>query len=266
MTKTLGYSAQELPGVHTIDELFTCDQCDVAVDGEQIYIYHERKGLYSYYDKIKKLQQLNCLTTSTQCHINPAFAVIDHKPILIGGREKDTRGYSSYKYLNTLLSLIDLKQLKWEEVYPAMLTARSSATAVTTRDVLIVAGGETLQHGAINVIEIMDTVSKQWSTVLGLPFSTIKPQIIIFGNKVCFSGKCSTDRAISKRNAICMLDNLVNSSHLTFAEQCTFTWSNIKPVPFDNCTRASLSGRLLAFGGQERSYGKSENICIQQSQ
>ena len=243
--KNFKIQCQEL---HTIKELFTRDECDVAVDGEKIYIYNKIDGLYSYCAKSKKVQQIDKLTTST--NKNPAFAVIDHKPTLIGGRhvESDT---SLYKDSNTLLSLTDQIQLKWEEIYPTMPTARSSATAVTTRDILIVAGGEKRGDREINSIEIMDIVLKQWSTVCGLPFSAIKPQVIIYGERVFVSGMCRADRVVgdAKRNAICMLDNLVNSSNLTFTEQCEFTWNNIKPVPFNDCTCAGLSGRLLAFGG-----------------
>jgi hypothetical protein len=105
----------------------------------------------------------NKLPRSPYC--DSSLAIVNGQLTAIGGckerSNKDT-------YTNKLLSLPGYKR-----VFPAMPTKRRSATAVTSKEHLIVAGGSNVYGwagaGGLSTVEMMDTKNLVWSTVASLP-------------------------------------------------------------------------------------------------
>ena len=133
-----------------------------VVDGDMAYFMNWADGeVCSYNISSKKWSKL------PKCpYVYSSLAIIIGQLTAIGGCEmvfdKDT-------HTNKLLSLPGYK-----EVFPAMPTKRWDATAVTSKEYLIVAGGTVGLSSAdrLNTVEVMDNKSLVWSTVASLRILT----------------------------------------------------------------------------------------------
>ena len=89
---------------------------------------------------------------------------------------------------NKLLSIINKEDQKWVEHFPPMLTRRSHAAAVTTKQHLIVAGGENGSN-RLDKVEVMDVQTLVWSTAASLPHPYSNASATICGNQLPYSRK-----------------------------------------------------------------------------
>ena len=131
-------------------------------------------------------------TTLPKCEYSEfGLAVVNNKVTTIGGwRRKPT---------SVLLCLED-QGTKWRELLPLMPTARYRPAAVTTPTHLIVAGGRTkLIFTALSSVEILDTITLQWSSASSSPKALSYPHMSL----------CGEDLYLSKDNTIfsCSVEN-----------------------------------------------------------
>ena len=136
-----------------------------VVDGHMAYFLHEYCDTYSFDSCSKKWREL------PKCprHFS-SLAVINGQLTAIGG-------YSlSEYYTNKLLSL----QREWKEIFPPMPKKRCWVAAVTTKEHLIVTGGD--KRGSRTTVEVMDTRSLVWSTVASLPHPYHRTSVTICGD------------------------------------------------------------------------------------
>ena len=92
---------------------------------------------------------------------NCGLAVIDGLVTSVGGYNNG--------YTNTLLSLTgEGERKKWSEIFPPMPTPCRNPASITTEQALVVAGG--YGHGGyLDTVEVMNTNTKQWTTVSPFP-------------------------------------------------------------------------------------------------
>ena len=142
---------------------------------------------------------------------------------------------SSYRTSNKLQSYI---RGKWVIKYPPMPTKRYGCTAVYANHAFIVVGGSKQDfHGtSLASVEILNTISKQWSTVSSLPLPTHLPSVSICGECIYAILNASVVR--------CSLFSLA------FSTPIPVIWEEIASLPVEGSTLVSVKGHLLAVGGR----------------
>ena len=169
-----------------------------VVDGDMAYFFHKFGDiciLCSYDSCSRKWRKLpNCP------HNYCSLAVVNGQLTAIGGYMPDNEA------TNILLSL---QQTGWIEIFPPMPTKRSSVTAATTKEHLIVAGG---CHGrGLTTVEVMDTRTLVWLTVASLPHPYYSASVTICGDQLyMLGGWDDTDK--TKSVLTCSLTELLQSS------------------------------------------------------
>ena len=163
---------------------------------------------------------------------------------------------------NTLLSLTGEGMRKqWSEIFPPMPTPRQSVACITTEQSLVVAGGNG-SGGFLDIVEVMNINTKQWTTVSPLPQTQYLLSGIVCGDTLYLAG--GTDiYSYTKSVFTCSLTDLLTSSNSlgskirqTFS-QSQNVWKQISSLPVVRSTLASFNGQLLAIGG---SRNRSTNV------
>ena len=179
-------------------------------------------------------------------HESFTLAVVDNLLTAIGGKKAG-------KYTNTLLT-IEGRDRKWVETFPPMPTKRSFSCAVSSEASLIVIGGLQGRGVVLSAVEVMDILTKRWTTVASLPEPIRTASATICGDRVYILSN------LTKSVFTCSLSALLQSSHrisVTGSLQAASTtadtsvWSKVADLPVIASTCVTLQGRLLAIGGRE---------------
>ncbi|CAI8033275.1 hypothetical protein GBAR_LOCUS18765, partial [Geodia barretti] len=106
-----------------------------------------------------------------------AMAAVDNQLIVAGGADPDTKSVSDQ--VSILGS--DDNTIIWAQPFPAMPTARYAPSAIGyKRWLAVVRGSVTPDHeNPLDVVEELDTSSKQWYKASPLPSPTIRPSLAI---------------------------------------------------------------------------------------
>ena len=205
-----------------------------VVDGNVAYFLHDYGEICLYDSCNKKWREL------PKCpHGCCSLAIVNGQLTTIGGI---IVGLGS---TNKLLSL----QKEWKEIFPPMLTKRSSVDAWTTKEHLIVAGGCRIRIGDLITVEVMDTKSLVWSTVASLPHPYYATSMTIYGDQLYMLGGFD-DKGQTKSVLTCSLTELLQSS----------IWHRVADAPAYHSTCAAVNGELLAVGGCDKDYKPSSAI------
>ena len=121
-----------------------------------------------------------------------------------------------------------------------MPTKRSSVAALTTKEHLIVAGGNSEVVGNLTIVEMMDTRTLIWSTVASLPHPYRETSLTICGDQLYMLGGVD-DEGETKSVLTCLLTELLRGS--------SSIWYRVADVPAYFSTCAAVNGELLAVGG-----------------
>ena len=186
---------------------------------------------------------------------NSSIAVIDGLLTSVGG--KNSGGPT-----NILLSLTGEGESKqWCEVFPPMPTPRSSTACITTKNVLVVAGGYT--GGDLATMEVMDMNTKQWTTICPLPQKQSSLSGIVFGDTLYLAGGI-TEGLWSKSVFTCSLSDLWQPETVGSRIRQTLTrsniWKEISCLPVRASTLTSFDGHLLAVGGNSDSWNPTTDV------
>jgi hypothetical protein len=217
-----------------------------VVDGDMAYFMNWRGEVCSYNvssKKWSKLPECPCCYSS--------LAVINGQLTAIGGCKSV---FHKYTYTNKLLSLPGYK-----EVYPAMPTKRRGTTAVTSKDHLIVTGGEIglSDTDKLNTVEVMGTKILVWSTVASLPHPYSDASVTICGDQFYMLGGAD-DKRRTKSVLTCSLTELLQSS--PSSSSSSSIWHRVADAPAYSSTCAAVNGELLAVGGCNKDARPSSAI------
>ena len=189
---------------------------------------------------------------------NCGLAVIDGLLTSVGG--------ANNVYINTLLSLTgEGMRKKWSEIFPPMPTPRQSVACITTEQSLVVAGG----YGSgdwLDVVEVMNINTKQWTTVSPLPQKQTELSATVCGDTLYLAGGFDRGYAPSKSVFTCSLTDLLTSSNSLGSKirqtfpQSQNVWKEISSLPVGLSTLASFNGQLLAIGGRDDSWNSTTNV------
>ena len=220
-----------------------------VVHGNTAYFrpYNSDK-VYSYQNILGKEQWSQLPDNPNE---NCGLAVIDGLLTSVGGYNNG--------YINTLLSLTGEGMRKqWSEIFPPMPTPRQSVACITTEQSLVGAGGNA-SGGFLDIVEVMNINTKQWTTVCLLPQKQQQLSAIVCGDTLYLAGGFDSGYKSSKSVFTCSLTDLLTSSNSlgskirrTFS-QSKNVWKEISSLPVDRSTLASFNGQLLAIGGRDGS-------------
>ena len=221
-----------------------------VVDGITVYINPvDSLNMYSICQVISSQQQ-QWSTLPHHQYFNSSLVAIDGMVTSVGGKRYG-------KNTNTLLSLTGSgRGRRWRKVYPAMPTSRNETVSLTTQHTLIVAGG---CDGNMNldIVEVMDIPTRQWSTASHLPHPFAMASGTICGDKLYLAGGCVEAGERSKSVVTCSVSDLLSppppgASSLSLANK-TGVWQRAQDLPVTQSTIITLGGHLLAIGGEEYS-------------
>ena len=161
---------------------------------------------------------------------------------------------------NTLLSLTGAgKKRQWSNVFPPMPTARSGTAAISTEQILVVAGG-LYKAKDLDTVEVFNITTKQWTTASPLPRKLHFLSGVTCGDRLYLAGDNAGDFQHSKAVLTCSLTDLLLPQSLGASlRRALFTarvWTDICSLPVVYSTLATLGGHLLAIGGKA-----NETLC-----
>ena len=188
---------------------------------------------------------------------------------VIGGILTTVGGDRDSKFTNSLLSLIGRGgRRRWSKIFPAMPTPRSQTVSVTTQQTLIVAGGIATGEN-LNIVEVMNNHTKQWTTASHLPhpFGVISGTIC--GDQLYLAGGYdgfAEYGQLSKSVLTCSVTDLLSppslaaGPHTLSLADKTGVWRHARDLPVTQSTLITLGGHLLAIGGWN-AYGSGRDTA-----
>ena len=211
-----------------------------VVNGNVAYFMHWSGKVCSYNSTIvtKKWSEL-----PKYPYRSSSLAVINGQLTGIGGCEDASKRHT---YTNELLSRREgLFRRSWSDVFPPMPTKRIGTTAITSKEHLIVAGGDTgpSLSDTLNIVEVMDTKTLVWSTVASFPHPYALASSTICGDHLYILGGWG-DKGRTKSVLTCSLTELLQSS-----SSSSSVWHRVADAPAYYSICAAVNGELLAVGG-----------------
>ena len=217
----------------------------IVVDGNMAYFNPAwSNDVYSYNSEKQTWSSL------PECPSKiPSLVVVNGFLTAIGGKQDGD-------VTNQLLSLTG--ERKWVEQFPPMPTKRWITAAVCSGKSLVVAGGRgKARRGEdyINIVEVMDTKTLQWSTASSLPFRFSFASATICHNRIYLLGY----DGINKPRSVlaCSTADLIQSCrpHAPGARLTLQTiWHRVADLPVRSSSCATLGRQLLAVGGSDDSF------------
>ena len=171
-----------------------------------------------------------------------AMTAIDNNLVLVGGNRRD--GASS-----KMLGMWSEDSKQWTHPYPDMTTPRFSCSAVVYKKYLVVAGGEGI-GGRLSSIEVMNTNTKRWYAGPPTPIAWSEMKTAIADNMCLFMGGTVEPSYTYKAYSV-SLPALVSPLNSSSAKD-TQPWKELPQLPVTRAAPLSISGSLLAVGGENR--------------
>ena len=159
-----------------------------------------------------------------------------HKELmLIGGHNRKSDTYSNLVAIwNTSDNVVNTQR------FPAMPTKRSNAAATVHEKYIIVAGGLN-ECGPLSNVEVLDTNTGRWNSVISLP-----------------SPLCWIKHATSGNWWILVGEKVyVGSLSALVQKSSENVWETLSDTPLKYPGVAVVNGLLLAIGGQQKSESKT---------
>ena len=213
-----------------------------------------------YGDNIHTIMAFD-LNTSNWSRLPPyrahrfAMTVINKSLVLVGGRRH--RGYCK------MLGVWRAESKKWTHPYPDMPAPRSSCSAVVYKHWLVVAGG--WGHGFVGLssVEVMNTNTKVWYVGPPTPIAWSSMKTTIAGD-VCYFMGGAIDSVYTNRVFSVSLPALVSQLNYDSSAKDTQTWKELPQLTVTRAAPLSVSGSLLAVGGEDKDYKAMRTLNLYQ--
>ncbi len=149
---------------------------------------------------------------------------------------------------------------KWPHPYPPMNIARSSSTAVSFNNYIIVAGGED-DKGRTSTVEVLDVASRIWYIAQSLPnprselISTLIENTLYLMGGFDHTGTTKTVHHVDLNELIAKALSNLDTPTL---------WQTLQEVPLVRSAPLSIGRSLLAVGGRDDRANPSSSIYLYQ--
>ena len=170
----------------------------------------------------------------------PALTTYQERLVLVGGLNPST-----HKPTNQLWVMED--EQTWTQPLPPMPTPRWEASAVSTQQYLITAGG--VDHHSSNVVEVYN--GKQWVTTDPLPKYCYSMKSTLHDGFLYLMGGEGQGRSVFQ----CSLQLLTR-----YSPKKQSLWNSIQDAPYDYCSISTFGRALVAVGGQGNGKQKSLHV------
>ena len=193
---------------------------------------------------------------------NFGLAIVDGLLTTVGGTCRNNVRTSS------LLSLtVEDEGRKWSNVFPPMPTACSHVAAISTSNILIVAGGFDDNGKRVHAVKVMNISKQQWTTANRLPQPLSLLSAAICGDQLYLAGGFTDFPQPHKSVLTCSLADLLPPQSLGaslrqtfFIDKKTKVWKEVSSLPVARSTLVTFGAHLLALGGQESPGQSSANV------
>ena len=180
------------------------------------------------------------------CYTDFSLAVVNRKLTAVGGFQ----GWWANEPTNTLLSLVENGEKKWEKLFPPMPTKRHSTSAVCSGRHLIVIGGMIYQQ-SLRTIEVMDADTLEWFAADRLSRPLSGASVTLCGDMLYLTGGGNypgDDSLVELR-----LSDLLQSCQTEPPARSTVrtVWQRTTHAQVSQSTCATLCDRLIAIGGKD---------------
>ena len=177
---------------------------------------------------------------------NFAMTVINNQLVLVGGQE--------HGVYNKVLGVWRAESKEWTHPYPDLSTARSWCSAVVYNGWLVVAGGD--GNSMRLLVEVMNTVTKQWYAVPPTPTPWTEMKAAIVGDTCYFMGgftgivpATAATTVVYSVSLPALISQLYSQGSGKKGKQQQI-WKEIPGLQTTLSTPLSISGSLLAVGGR----------------
>ena len=151
---------------------------------------------------------------------------------------------------------------EWIHPYPPMNIARSSSTAVSFNNHIIVAGGRDDEGHALSSVEVLDVASRRWYIAQSLPNPRSELKSTLIGNTLYLMGGYDHNGSATTTVHHVDLDELIAKAP---SHQDTSTlWQTLQEVPLVWSAPLSIGKSLLAVGGADDRANLSSLIHLYQ--
>ena len=182
-----------------------------------------------------------------------AMTSLANRLVLVGGNNP-----RNYKCTNQLAVF---ESGEWPHPYPPMNIARSSSTAVSFNNHIIVAGGHDDKGHALSSVEVLDVASRRWYIAQSLPnpLSVLKSTLI--GNTLYLMGWYDHTQTTKTVHHVDL--NELIAKALSNLDTPTL-WQTLQEVPLVFSAPLSIGRSLLAVGGRDDRTNRSSSIHLYQ--
>ncbi len=183
-----------------------------------------------------------------------AMTSLANRLLLVGGR--DPRNIKRTNQLSVF------KSGEWTHPYPPMNIARSSSTAVSFNNHIIVAGGADDKGRTSSSVEVLDVTSRRWYIAQSLPHPRLHLKSTLIGNTLYLMGGFDHTGRVTKTVHHVDLDELIAKA-LSNLDTPTL-WQTIEDTPLKYSAPLSIGRSLLAVGGRDDKINQSSWIHLYQ--
>ena len=184
-----------------------------------------------------------------------AMTTINYQLVLVGGDDHGDR--------TKLLGVWDADNKQWTHPYPEMHIARSHCSAVVYKEWLVVTGGVSTSGAVLSSVEVMKTNSKLWFSGPPTPIQWSYMKTAVVGDTCYFMGGAiggiSTDKVYTLS-----LSALTVQLTSREKEKNKSPWKEISGIQLMNSTPLTISGSLLAVGGEDVGFKSTTAIRLYQ--
>ena len=132
----------------------------------------------------KQSKNLSWLVIPECPHYEFGLALVNNSVTAVGGYMQE---YRPSQPTNVLLTYSEIRR-QWTERFPPMLTRRRLPAVVTTRSLLVVAGGNGDRNEILATVEVMDLQTMSWSTSVQLPMGLTHASAAILDDCIHIAG------------------------------------------------------------------------------
>ena len=172
------------------------------------------------------------------------MAAVDDQLIIAGGLDPNTEGPYDQVFV------LDGDKKTWTHPFPAMPTARMFPSAIGYRRWLVVAGGKVKTKEYTNVVEVLDTSSKQWYKASPLPSPTARPSLAIIQDTLYIAWINDVEKTSGAHQIFIptLISNAISPAQATDNKSSPTEWKALPDPLIDFPALVSFHGHLLAVG------------------
>jgi serine/threonine protein kinase len=211
-----------------------------AVDSNMLYVKVGTELVYAFTISTSTWSQLSDCIYVYDCPL----VIISNLLTLIGGDTSEDR--LTINTSNRLLSLTgEGSARRWTEEFPRMPSKRYGSTALCTGTALIVVGGMAKDSSPLKTVEIMNIMTKQWSTAADLLRPVTYAPVAVCGDHLYIMGE-----SIMYTCSVISLIQSCKSFLASLRKGDTGVWNTVTAPPVNSTTFVSIHDRLLTICGK----------------